>query len=118
MPSPSTSHRLHIPAEASKEPVARIDSPLVLGFHATALIDLLWPPVIVLRRLKLVREYTLTVLSEEAEAAIGNVGCGTVCQARVDEAGVSVARGEIVRGSAEVTGSGMVNTSAQEAPML
>lgn len=63
-----------MPAEASKEPVARMDSPLVFGFHATVLIDLLWPPVIVLKRLKLVREYTRTVLSEEADAAIGREG--------------------------------------------
>lgn len=34
-----------------------------------------------------------TDLSEEAEATIGRLGCGVVCQARVVEAGVRVARG-------------------------
>jgi hypothetical protein len=40
---------------------------------------------------------------------MGRVGCGTVCQARVAEAGVRDARGDRVCGRAVEVGSGMIS---------
>jgi hypothetical protein len=55
----------------------------------------LWPPVMVERRVKVVREYMRTVLSEEQVARSGAVGCGAVSQAREGDGEVRVARSEI-----------------------
>lgn len=67
----------------------------MFGFQAQERIERLWPPEIVLRRVKEVRLYIRTVLSEQAVATIGREGCGDVSQQRVVEEGVRVARGVI-----------------------
>jgi len=47
LPSPPSSHRRHIPALASKLPVARTLSPLLFGFQAQLRIERLCPPEMV-----------------------------------------------------------------------
>lgn len=55
-------------------------------------MERLWPPVIVDKRVKDVRLYIRTVLSEEAVARRGREGCGVESQVRELQDGVNVAR--------------------------
>lgn len=50
-----------------------------------------------------------TDLSDEAEAAMGRVGCGAVCQLRVVAGGVRVARGAREKGRGGGVGEGIVS---------
>jgi len=50
-----------------------------------------------------------TVLSEEAVAAMGRIGCGEVIQERVVEGGESEARGLMMRGRWVGLGEGMMS---------